>query len=163
MYSEWFNTRVTLAAEIPIAPETKQQISAISNFLAQQGYRNISAADSGVHAMRGRKIWNLINLGDPRRNYHSTQASIRHDTLDVKTCIDSWFGLGTKHDKAVFAAEIEMLRRLLHTGELSPAPLLEAQARRRKSDLTKLLLLVGVGVLIGIGAVTAVILAKGLR
>jgi hypothetical protein len=153
MYSELFSKRVAVEETIPINPEMMQDNDMISDFLAQQGYRDISVKESRINAVRGHKIWNLMNIGDPRRNYHSTEVSVSSDVISVKTHIDAWFGLGTKYDKAVFAAEIEMLRHFLQTRELSLAPLQEAQARRRKSDLMTFLIIIGVGILIGIGVV----------
>gem|GEM_PF-3680651 len=160
-YSEWFGKSATVTARIPVAAETVQDIGVISDFLRRQGYRDTSSTEAAVHGVRGRKIWNLLNIGDPRRNYHSTDVTVGPVEITVKTEVDTWFGLGTEHDKAVFGAEIEMLGHLLQTGELSPAPLHEAQARRRRSDLKTFLILIGVAIVIGIGLAVALIEGLG--
>jgi len=152
MYSEWFGKRAAVEEEISINPGMMQDCDTISDFLVRQGYREISVIDSGVNAVRGHKIWNLMNIGDPRRNYHSIEVTVNPGIIHVKTQIDSWFGLGTQYDKAVFEAEITMLRHFLQTRELSLAPLQEAQALRRKSDMKTFLILIGVGICIGIVA-----------
>lgn len=147
--------------EIPGTTVPEKDIGAISDFLEQQGYREISSTEAVVHSVRGRKIWNLINVGDPRRNYHSTDVYVGSDKIQVKTEVDTWFGLGTEHDKSVFAAEIEMLDTFLQTREFSPAPLQKVLARRRKSDLKTFLIMIGIAILIGIGLAVALIKGSG--
>lgn len=120
--------------------------------------RDISVVGSVVNAVRGHKIWNLVNVGDPRRNFHSTEVSVNPDMILVRTEVDTWFGLGTEHDKAVFASEIKILSSFLQAGELSLAPLQEAQTRRRKSDFRTFLILVGVGILLGVCVIAVMIL-----
>ncbi len=159
-YSEWFAKSVTVVANIPVASRAEQDVSVISGFLARQGYRAISSTETAVHAVRGRKIWTLINVGDPRRNFHTTDVSFGPDNIEVKTEVDSWFGMGTEHDKAVFAAEIKMLSVFLQTRELSAGPLAEAQGRRRASDLKSFLIVVGIGIMIGICMIAVTLLTK---
>jgi len=153
MYSEWFGKSVPVTADIPVEPGTERGVDVVSDFLNRLDYRDISAAGSVVNAVRGHKIWNLINIGDPRRNFHSTEVSVTPDMIRVRTTIDTWFGLGTEHDKAVFVSEIKMLSSFLQAGELSFAPLQEAQTRQRKSNLKTFLILVGVGILVGVCAI----------
>ncbi len=152
----WFGKSVTVEESIRLEPGMMPCGDVISGFLVQQGYREIAASEQEVSAVRGRKVLNLVNAGDPRRHHHSTKVTIGPDAVHVKTHIDSWFSLGTKHDVAVFFAEIEVLRHLLQTKKLSLAPLQEAQARRRKSDLMILLSAVGIAILLGIAVAIAV-------
>ena len=160
IYAEWFDKSVVVAATLPIKSDSMKSINTISEFLTRMGYRDASRTDTTINALRGHKLMNLINVGDPRRNYHTTEVAVGTDAVDVKTQVDSWYGLGTEHDKAVFAVEIEMLRHFLQTGEFSLTPLQEAQVRRRKSDIKTFLLGLGIVILFGFFAVVAIILMK---
>ncbi len=163
MYSKWFSKEVTIEKSIPVGPELRLDNDLISDFLVQQGYRDVSITDSRIGAVRGHKIWNLFTIGDPRRNYHSILVSIAPGLISVRTQVNSWFGLGTQHDKAVFVAEIDILKHFLQTGKLDYSLLEEAQARQRKSDLITFLILIGVGVLFGIAVVIVLIKTGILR
>lgn len=163
MYSEWFGGRLQLDYSRRLGAGAQPDPDVVSEFLNRRGYREIARTDDGVTAVRGSKAWNLINIGDPRRLYHSTHVTLGPDSVAVRTEVDTWFGLGTRHDAAVFEAEIDMLGQLLETGVADESLLSEAQARRQKSDLFTCLILLGIGVLLGVAAVAAMSLFVFMR
>jgi len=161
-YSSWFRKTVVIDREIQSDASLQEKRSRVHEYLTNQRFRSIEEDGGGIAAVRGRKFFGLLNLGDPRRHYHAIAILPTDTAVSIHLAISSWFSLGTHHDTAVFLAELAMLDGLLRTGELDQAPLAEAQAKRRRSDGRTLLIAVAVGILVAVGLVTAMILTKGL-
>jgi len=157
MYKEWF--RKTLKLERLISGDAKSHANweRIGSFLSTQGFRDISKSEQGISAIRGLKCWGNFIPGDPRRLYHVIQILPNDRGFSITIHIDSYFGLGTKYDTAVFLVELDMLQELLKTGHLDQTPLIEAHAKRRKSDWKTLFILIAVGFVLGIIALLVLV------
>jgi len=149
MYKKWFEKVVKIEKTILLDGKSQEHAKRILDFLAKQGYRDISGTDTTFTGVRGNKLCNLINLGDPRKMYHVISVAVSDDAISVMFQIDSWCNLWTEHDRSVFLLEVDMLDNYLATECLDNAPMIEAKKRIRKSDRKILFISCGVGALIG--------------
>ena len=161
-YATFFRKVVEIEKTIPLDGKSQEYTKHIFDFLTKQGYRDISGTDTTFTGVRGHKLLNLFNVGDPRRLYHTISVTLSDDAISVMIQVDSWYGLGTEHDISVFVAEVEMLKNALITERMDNTPLIEAQKRRRKSDWKIFFILVGVAILIAVLAICIGVTVIGL-
>jgi hypothetical protein len=150
IYFQWLRATVEIADTISLARDSTEVFSRAKEFLNVQGFNNVTEDGNRICASRGRKFFCMINLEDPRRNFHTIDIAVGSSRCEVKFKIQSWFTIGGKNDNPVFLAESAMLKHFLKTGTLDKKPLQHPLRMVAEQGWVILKLAVLIGCVIGV-------------
>jgi len=148
-----------LTFRLPTETENDEMRRLTAEFLAAQGYRDVSAGVESVTAERGRWTGRWRG-GDPRRVPHT--AAVRQGFITYR--IRAQLGLGSDSDVAVFATEAAMLGAKLTGKHYEGLTMEEVQRARFRADVRRTIVLVFVllALLVIFGALLGLLVSRTL-